>query len=264
MQRASVVAAAWLRLAKLRFDKGVSGHLEVLVAENDNLRRRTARRSAAGEQLRADRRRVPGDGRRRRWWTWPSSRRQAKLVLNGLNELNTAAGTLPWIMTDHITRSQLLLAVARPRTDGGPFVVGGIAWYGSRRRRWVSSGTNLVEPWRLFVFRLRAAAGHGDGGCMRDGLRDGALGDAPFLRTVFTDPAQRRVRLDEGVIARRASSCSGWRSTRCTSSSSSGRSHPVGRGVIIACCSPSCPTCCCSPDHPIASGWFGDKSWRPR
>lgn len=59
----------------------------------------------------------------------------------------------------------------------------------------------LDRPGGPFVFRFVFQPVMASIAALRDGLHDARSGRAPFLRTVVTDPAQRRGRLDEALIA---------------------------------------------------------------
>lgn len=59
----------------------------------------------------------------------------------------------------------------------------------------------LDRPGGPFVFRFVFQPVMATIAALRDGVRDARSGRAPFLRTVFTDPAKRRGRLDEALIA---------------------------------------------------------------
>jgi hypothetical protein len=59
----------------------------------------------------------------------------------------------------------------------------------------------LDRPGGPFIFRFVLQPIMATIAALRDGLRDARTGRAPFLWTVLTDPAQRRGRLDEALIA---------------------------------------------------------------
>jgi hypothetical protein len=59
----------------------------------------------------------------------------------------------------------------------------------------------LDRPGGPFVFRFVLQPIMATFAALRGGLHDARTGRAPFLWTVFTDPAQRRGRLDEALIA---------------------------------------------------------------
>lgn len=59
----------------------------------------------------------------------------------------------------------------------------------------------LDRPGGPFVFRFVLQPIMATVAALRDGMHDARTGRAPFLRTVLTDPAQRRGRLDEALIA---------------------------------------------------------------
>lgn len=104
-------------------------------------------------------------------------------------------------MNEQISPSQLLLA----RLVTGlmaALVVGGIAWYGLAPETLARVWQNLVDrPGGPFVFRFVLQPIMAALAALRAGLRDARAGRAPFLQTVLTDPAQRRGRLDEALVA---------------------------------------------------------------
>lgn len=59
----------------------------------------------------------------------------------------------------------------------------------------------LDRPGGPFVFRFVLQPIMATLAALRGGLHDARIGRAPFLWTVLTDPAQRRGRLDEALIA---------------------------------------------------------------
>jgi hypothetical protein len=59
----------------------------------------------------------------------------------------------------------------------------------------------LDRPGGPFVFRFVLQPVMATMVALRDGMHDARTGRAPFLWTVLTDPAQRRGRLDESLIA---------------------------------------------------------------
>ena len=59
----------------------------------------------------------------------------------------------------------------------------------------------LNRPGGPFVFRFVLQPIMATAAALRDGLHDARTGRAPFLWTVLTDPAKRRGRLDEALIA---------------------------------------------------------------
>lgn len=59
----------------------------------------------------------------------------------------------------------------------------------------------LDRPGGPFVFRFVLQPIMATLAALRGGIHDARIGRAPFLRTVLTDPAQRRGRLDEALIA---------------------------------------------------------------
>jgi hypothetical protein len=59
----------------------------------------------------------------------------------------------------------------------------------------------LDRPGGPFVFRFVLQPTMAAMAALRDGIRDARTGRAPLLRTILTDPARRRGRLDEALIA---------------------------------------------------------------
>lgn len=59
----------------------------------------------------------------------------------------------------------------------------------------------LDRPGGPFVFRFVLQPVMATLAALRAGIHDARIGREPFLRAVFTDPAQRRGRLDEALIA---------------------------------------------------------------
>lgn len=104
-------------------------------------------------------------------------------------------------MPNEVSKSQLFLArlvvvliVA--------FVVGGLLWYGvsadERARLW----QNLFErPDGPMVFRFFLQPTMGAIAAWRDGVADARTGRSPFLWGAITDPAERRTRFNEALIA---------------------------------------------------------------
>jgi hypothetical protein len=82
------------------------------------------------------------------------------------------------------------------------FVIFGLVLYGVSSevvaRIWQSMLERTGGP---FVFRFVLQPLMASLAALRAGLHDARTGRAPFLRTVLTDPAQRRSRLDEALIA---------------------------------------------------------------
>ncbi len=61
---------------------------------------------------------------------------------------------------------------------------------------------NLLDrPGGPFVFRFILQPIMATMAALRDGIHDARTGRAPFLWTVLTDPARRRGRLDEALVA---------------------------------------------------------------
>lgn len=59
----------------------------------------------------------------------------------------------------------------------------------------------LDRPGGPFVFRFVLQPIMATMAALRDGIHDARTGRAPFLHTVLTDPARRRTRLDEALVA---------------------------------------------------------------
>ncbi|MGL6112827.1 MAG: hypothetical protein ACRC2B_22265 [Rubrivivax sp.] len=59
----------------------------------------------------------------------------------------------------------------------------------------------LDRPGGPFIFRFVLQPIMATVAALRDGLHDARTGRSPFLRTVVTDPSQRRGLLDEALIA---------------------------------------------------------------
>lgn len=104
-------------------------------------------------------------------------------------------------MDERISPFQLLLA----RLVAGlmaVLVVGGIAWYGLAPETLGRVWNNLVDrPGGPFVFRFVLQPIMATLAALRAGIRDARAGRAPFLRVVLTEPAQRRARLEEALVA---------------------------------------------------------------
>jgi hypothetical protein len=104
-------------------------------------------------------------------------------------------------MTQQPTKSQVRLArlvVVLMAT----FVVCGLVWYGfsaeERARLW----QNLVDrPGGPMLFRFFLQPTMAAIAAWRDGVKDARTGRSPFLLGAITDPAQRRVRLNEALVA---------------------------------------------------------------
>jgi hypothetical protein len=82
------------------------------------------------------------------------------------------------------------------------YVVFGLVIYGVSSEVLARIWHNLLDrPAGSFAFRFILQPIMATVAALRDGIRDARSGRAPFLRTVLTDPAQRRDGLDEALIA---------------------------------------------------------------
>jgi hypothetical protein len=78
----------------------------------------------------------------------------------------------------------------------------GLLMYGVSSEVFARIWHNLLDrPGGSFGFRFILQPVMATVAALRDGLHDARTGRAPFLRAVLTDPAQRRGRLDEALIA---------------------------------------------------------------
>jgi len=81
-------------------------------------------------------------------------------------------------------------------------VIVGLVMHGLSGEVLTRIGQNMVDrPGGPFVFRFVLQPVMATIAALRDGVNDARTGRAPFLWTVFTDPAKRRGRLDEALIA---------------------------------------------------------------
>ena len=81
-------------------------------------------------------------------------------------------------------------------------LVVGLVMYGVSGEVLARIWQNMLDrPGGPFVFRFVLQPIMATIAALRDGLRDARSGREPFLWTVLSDPAQRRGRLDEAVIA---------------------------------------------------------------
>lgn len=81
-------------------------------------------------------------------------------------------------------------------------VLFGLVLYGVSSEVLARIWHNLLErPAGPFAFRFILQPIMATVAALRDGIQDARTGCAPFLRTVLTDPAQRRSRLDEALFA---------------------------------------------------------------
>ncbi len=81
-------------------------------------------------------------------------------------------------------------------------VVFGLLMYGLSGEVFTRIWHNMLDrPGGPFVFRFVLQPIMATMAALRDGVRDARVGRSPFLWTVLTDPAQRRGRLDEALIA---------------------------------------------------------------
>ena len=82
------------------------------------------------------------------------------------------------------------------------FVIVGLVSFGVSGEVLSRIWHNLLDrPEGPFVFRFVLQPIMATVAALRDGISDARTGRAPFLWTVVTDPAQRRGRLDEALIA---------------------------------------------------------------
>lgn len=104
-------------------------------------------------------------------------------------------------MTGTPSKTQVLLARIAVALSV-VLVVVGVAKYGVSGDELARLWQNMLDrssgrfDFRFFLQPLMAALA-----AYRDGVADARSGRAPFLRTVLTDPAQRRSRLTEAVLA---------------------------------------------------------------
>jgi len=78
----------------------------------------------------------------------------------------------------------------------------GVVMYGVSTEVVTRIWQNLLDrPGGPFVFRFVLQPIMATLAALRDGMHDARTGRSPFLWTVLTDPAQRRGRLDEALIA---------------------------------------------------------------
>ncbi len=104
-------------------------------------------------------------------------------------------------MTKTPSRSQLVLARLVMALSVAS-VVFGIVMYGVSSEVLARIWHNMLDrPAGPFAFRFILQPIMATVAALRDGIQDARTGRAPFLRTVLTDPAQRRGRLDEALIA---------------------------------------------------------------
>jgi hypothetical protein len=104
-------------------------------------------------------------------------------------------------MTKAPTKLQLVLARLVVALSAAALVLG-FLMYGLSIEVFTRIWQNLVDrPGGPFVFRFVLQPIMATLAALRDGLHDARTGRTPFLWTVLTDPAQRRGRLDEALIA---------------------------------------------------------------
>jgi hypothetical protein len=78
----------------------------------------------------------------------------------------------------------------------------GVVMYGVSTEVVTRIWQNLLDrPGGPFVFRFVLQPIMASLAALRDGMHDARTGRSPFMWTVLTDPAQRRGRLDEALIA---------------------------------------------------------------
>jgi hypothetical protein len=99
------------------------------------------------------------------------------------------------------SRSQILLA-RLVVTLSVVFVLVGLLMYGLSSEVALRIWHNIVDrPGGPMVFRFVLQPVMATMAALRDGIRDARAGRAPFLWALFTEPTQRRGRLDEAMIA---------------------------------------------------------------
>jgi len=104
-------------------------------------------------------------------------------------------------MTQTPSRTQVVLARLVVALSVA-FVVVGLVSYGVSGEVLSRIWHNMLDrPGGPFVFRFVLQPIMATFAALRDGISDARAGRAPFLWTVLTDPAQRRGRLDEALIA---------------------------------------------------------------
>jgi hypothetical protein len=104
-------------------------------------------------------------------------------------------------MTKSPSKTQVLLA----RLVVGlmiAFVIAGLVLYGLSSEVLARIWQNMLDrPGGSFGFRFVLQPVMATVAALRDGISDARTGRAPLLRTILTDPEQRRGRLDEALIA---------------------------------------------------------------
>ena len=104
-------------------------------------------------------------------------------------------------MTQTPSRTQILLARLVVALSVA-FLILGLVMHGVSGEVLARIWHNMLDrPGGPFVFRFVLQPIMATVAALRDGLHDARAGRAPFLWTVLTDPAQRRGRLDEALIA---------------------------------------------------------------
>jgi hypothetical protein len=104
-------------------------------------------------------------------------------------------------MTRTPTKNQIALARLVLALSVASVVVG-LVMYGVSSEVLVRIWHSLLDrPGGPFIFRFVLQPAMASMAALRDGLQDARTGRAPFLRSVLTDPSQRRARLDEALIA---------------------------------------------------------------
>ena len=104
-------------------------------------------------------------------------------------------------MTKTPSRTQIVLARLVVALSMA-FVILGLVMYGLSGEVLTRIWQNMLDrPGGPFVFRFVLQPIMATMAALRDGIHDARTGRAPFLWTVLTDPAQRRGRLDEALIA---------------------------------------------------------------
>jgi hypothetical protein len=104
-------------------------------------------------------------------------------------------------MTSTPSRTQIVLARLVVALSLA-FVIAGLVMHGVSGEVLARIWQNMLDrPGGPFVFRFVLQPIMATLAALRSGLHDARTGRAPFLWTVFTDPAQRRGRLVEALVA---------------------------------------------------------------
>jgi hypothetical protein len=104
-------------------------------------------------------------------------------------------------MTKTLSRTQVVLARLVVALSVA-FVIVGLVMHGVSGEVLSRIWHNMLDrPGGPFVFRFVLQPIMATIAALRGGINDARTGRTPFLRTMLTDPAQRRGRLDEALIA---------------------------------------------------------------